>query len=122
MSTTSRTFVVRFSILGALLVTILAISAGIGFAQEPPSTLSDSIKITVNGLPKLDFSITESQEGVPFFIFVPGTIIELTEPNGLISDRMTINPYYINFESDPPGLVGGPPRPGSIQEIGRAHV
>jgi PEP-CTERM motif len=114
MSTTSQTLVVRLAILGALIVTILSISASVGFA-EPVSPISDSVNVSVNGLSVAGLSITDAEEGLAFDVLVPGTIIELLEPDGTISDRLIIDPYQFHFQSDAEGAPSPSPRAGAIQ-------
>ena len=64
-----------FTLLGSAVYLWLAASPAT--AQEPPNPISDAVKVSVNGAEVLSFSITESEEGMPFVITVPGTIIEL---------------------------------------------
>ena len=100
----------------------LWLSAASATAQVNPPPFSDNLKVLVNGLPMVDFTISEADEGIPFVYTVPRTIIELTEPGTAgqiqISDRLVIESYVIQFQSDPPGVVGGPGRPiPGVQQV-----
>src|SRR6478736_2318762 len=102
-------------------VVCLALAISPARAQIDPNAISDTVKVTVNGLtpPLAQLSILESQEDGQFrTITVPGTIIELLETNvagAQISDRLIIDPYQIGFASDadiPTGLI---PRPNAVK-------
>jgi len=100
----------------------LWLAAASAQAQVNPPGPSDNVRVSFNGQVFVARPISESEEGQLFSIDVPRTIVELTElgvtGQTQISDRLIIEPYSIQFQSDPPGSVGGPGRtiPG-VQQV-----
>lgn len=115
MSTTSRTRVVRVFSLGALIATILPISAGIVLGQDSDLTtnfITDHHGATV--VPSTSYSIPEGLVPEPggFYTF-PGLTIDFLEPGplGHISDRFHIDPFDVRVVSDDQNPL--PPRAGA---------
>jgi hypothetical protein len=85
---------------------------------EPIVPDSDSFSVFVNGGPVSTSPLAETGEATPVIIDLPPVTIDLIEPDGSLSDRVTIGASQVTFKSDDPSEIPLPRRAGAFPVFG----